>query len=211
MKSNQKLSFVNHFIFCVLALIFTLSAASSLHAGGMHPELEAALQTLGADDELRVIVKFSRRADIEALRSMPRPQRRALMVRDMKAAAEQSQRGVRSLLQERGVKDAKNIWLINGLSLKARPQLIQELSNHPDVESVRVDRAIHKNQILAQSFAAPEFNLTQINAPGLWQSPPGGYFGQGAVVGLIDTGADVNHPDLAGRMRGGTHTRVDTK
>lgn len=209
MNSNRKHSFVSHSIACVLAFILTLAAAGRLHAGELPSELEAALQTLGADDEIRVIVKFSQRADIEALRAQPRPQRRSLMVRDMKAAAEHSQRGVKSLLQQRGVKGSRKLWLINGLSLEARPQLIRELSSHPDVESVQVDRSIHKSQILVQSFAAPESNLTQIAAPGLWQVPPGGYFGQGAVVALMDTGADVNHPDLAGRWRGGTNSWFD--
>ena len=41
---------------------------------------------------------------------------------------------------------------------------------------------------------APESNINQVGAPALWSL---GHFGQGITVGLIDSGADLQHPDLA--------------
>jgi PKD repeat protein len=195
---------VQSILFLVLFLVWM---SGDLQAGVKTPELEAALQALGADDEIRVIVKFSRHADLESVRHLPRPQRRHQMIRDMQSLAEQRQAEVKSLLGQRGVKDVNTLWVANAMAIKARPELIQEIAGHPDVQSVQLDRPIHKDEILSQAFASPEPNITQVGAPNVWVA--GGSFGQGAIVGLMDTGADVNHPDLAGRWRGGANSWFD--
>ena len=128
------------------------------------------------------------------------------MATDMKAAAERDQRGVRSLLQSRGVKGIRNLWMINSLAVKAPAQVIQELAAHPEVLSLKIDRKITAAEILLQGFPPPETNIDTINANDLWLQ---GDFGQGAVVALMDTGADVNHPDLTGTWRGGTNSWLD--
>ena len=52
----------------------------------------------------------------------------------------------------------------------------------------------------------PTWNLTATGAPELWTM---GYVGQGVVVASIDTGVDVNHPDLAPVWRGGSNSWFD--
>jgi hypothetical protein len=42
-----------------------------------------------------------------------------------------------------------------------------------------------------------EWNLNSINAPESWAQ---GYTGQGVVVAVVDTGVDVNHPDLMSQL-----------
>ncbi len=54
--------------------------------------------------------------------------------------------------------------------------------------------------------AAPEWNLTTVQAPDLWAL---GHTGTGAVVASLDTGVDVNHPDLAAKYRGGANSWFD--
>lgn len=42
-----------------------------------------------------------------------------------------------------------------------------------------------------------QWNLDQVNAPEAWAA---GAAGEGAVIAIIDSGVDVRHPDLGGRM-----------
>lgn len=43
---------------------------------------------------------------------------------------------------------------------------------------------------------AEQWNLAQIGAPAAWATSTG----QGVTVGIVDTGVDVDHPDLAGKV-----------
>jgi bacillopeptidase F len=207
MRSNPRHSAFGRRLGCILAILILAGTAGPLQAALKEPALQEALRSAATpEEEFRVIVEFNRRPDLQSLRSMPRPQRRALMARDMKAAAERDQRGVKSLLQSRGVRGIRPLWMINSLAVKAPARVIQELATHPDVQSLKIDRKITAAEILLQSFPPPEVNIATINANDLWVQ---GDFGQGAVVAVMDTGADVNHPDLAGAWRGGTNSWFD--
>ena len=202
MSANQ----ISLFRGIFLAVFLLACSVHPLQAALKEPALQAALQAAAPDDEIRVIVEFAQRPDLQALRHMPRPQRRASMATDMKATAERDQRGVRSLLQSRGVKGVRHLWMINSLAVKASAEVVRELAAHPEVVSLRIDRKIAAADILLQSFPPPETNIDAINANDVWLQ---GDFGQGAVVALMDTGADINHPDLANTWRGGTNSWLD--
>jgi subtilisin family serine protease len=60
---------------------------------------------------------------------------------------------------------------------------------------------------LVQTTSAPvEPNLGLIGAPQAWAL---GATGQGVVVAVLDSGADLSHPDLAARWRGGDNSWFD--
>jgi serine protease AprX len=206
MQSHIIGSILSRLVGIVAVIVLLTATADPVPATIKDPALNAELLTAAPEDEIRVIVEFTPRVDLPTLRNMPRPQRRELMATEMKAAAERDQRGVRSLLQSRGVKGTRHLWMINSLAVKAPAKVIQELAAHPEVLSLRIDRKITAAEILLQSFPPPEANINTINANDLWVQ---GDLGQGAVVAVMDTGADVNHPDLAGTWRGGTNSWFD--
>ena len=56
------------------------------------------------------------------------------------------------------------------------------------------------------STTTAEWNLTAVKGPDLWAL---GFKGAGVVVASLDTGVDVQHPDLAGQYRGGANSWYD--
>ena len=69
-----------------------------------------------------------------------------------------------------------------------------------------VARAADLSSVSSASTSPPEWNLTAVKAPDLWAM---GFTGQGVVVASLDTGVDVEHPDLAAQYRGGAHSWYD--
>ena len=161
LQSHRMNSFWGRLIGCALSILLSVATAGQLQAALKEPALQKVLQAAVPEDEIRVIVEFAQRPDLQSLRSMPRPQRRALMAREMKETAERDQQGVRSLLQNRGVRGIRHLWMINSLAVKAPAKVIQELAAHPDVQSLKVDRKITAAEILLQSFPPPEANIAR--------------------------------------------------
>lgn len=68
-------------------------------------------------------------------------------------------------------------------------------------------RVLFALTLLPQTItAAPSPNLSLIGAPTVWAR---GFTGQGVVVAILDSGADVTHPELAARWRGGLNSWFD--
>lgn len=188
---------------CLLPLLFSALPAV---AGEMHPKLRATLKSAGSSADIPVIIRMAERADIAPLGHGPKKTRLPKVVRALKEKAEKSQQPVRDFLRKRGAKKEKSLWIINGLAATVTPKVAEELAALPGVESVRLDEAVPVPAPLAGTAAAPEWNLTAVHAPDLWAL---GYTGQGVIVANMDTGVDPNHPDLAGKWRGGTNSWYD--
>jgi len=52
----------------------------------------------------------------------------------------------------------------------------------------------------------PGWNIEAVHAPELWDQ---GITGEGVVVGILDSGVDYMHPDIADKWRGGTNSWFD--
>jgi bacillopeptidase F len=113
---------------------------------------------------------------------------------------------VKAFLEIRRAKKIKSLWLINGLVVTATANVIQELASLPEVEEVRLDKAIQAPVVTYSVSTVPEWNINAIQAPALWNI---GFTGQGVVVASMDTGVDYLHPDLASKWRGGDNSWYD--
>jgi len=170
------------------------------------PEVQTALQGAGATDSLSVIVTFSNKVDTRQFRSGPRAGRRAQMVRALRSRAAQNQKAARNWLAGRKTGRLRSLWLINGLEVNASRETIQTLAGLPQVDRIRLNRTFSLPVALQAPSAPPEWNLSAIRADALWAL---GHAGQGMVVATMDSGVDLNHPDLVGRWRGGTNSWYD--
>jgi serine protease AprX len=196
-------------IILILFVCFSLMVMTGLAAWGgeMGRQLQAVLPSLRQQEEVSIIVTLSDKVDLspfQIVRRENKSARRLRIVNALKDKAELTQGPLRSLLGNRGARNIKHLWIINGLSATVPASLINEIAAQPGVETVQLDSIIRAPvPAVAAPTTVPEWNLSLIRAPELWNL---GHTGTGVVVANMDTGVDINHPDLQGRWRGGANS-----
>ncbi len=175
--------------------------ASGAMAGEIAPDLSARLESAKPNDRIRVIVTMADRLDPEGYRGRPSGE----LVSALRRHAASSQGQLRAAIADWGVAGLKSLWIVNGLAAEVPARMIAALAHRPDVARVRLD-AETTLPPSDTSTAPPTWNLTAIRADALWGE---GLDGTGAVVASLDSGADLSHPDLQSRWRGGNNSWYD--
>jgi subtilisin family serine protease len=156
-----------------------------------------------------VIVKLREQADLSGLQGSQATRLHDVVARSQATAARSQlpfAKLARAWEKAGRVTSFTPFWVFNGFALTAAPDIVDALSRNPAVASVTPDATTYAPPSAAASTASPEWNISLVNAPALWDR---GFTGQGVVVASLDTGVDVTHPDLAGRWRGGTDSWYD--
>ena len=125
----------------------------------------------------------------------------------LKPLAEASQADLLARLnQASAAGQAENIrplWIHNVIGVQATPQVIAQIADRADVAYVHYDhpRGLEVLPILPAdggTISEVECGVALMNAPRVWSEL--GFTGRGVVVGIIDTGACITHPDLANQI-----------
>lgn len=191
----------------VAVSLAVVSAGSPGLAAPIDVRLQGVLDAAAPGEAIPVIVTFQGSSNLELLSQGPRQARRAELVRTLKSRAETVQRSARLFLQSRGVGPGQELWINNSLAVIASPEIVRELAARPEVESVRLEEVIRMPRVTSTQVTGPaELNIKLVNAPALWAM---GVTGQGVTVATMDSGVDVNHPDLGPRWRGGANSWFD--
>jgi subtilisin family serine protease len=201
------------FIFVLTLSIFNIANAGVSSdndpATKIALEVQKQLSSLQPNQMVTVIVtlKDQFRPDNVALQNIPHQQQ--VILGALRSHAQIAQQAISAVLEtDRSQGRVANVipfWVFNGLSVTATSDVIQELATRMDVLSITPD-TINIVPVGTQNLAAPASNITAIKAPALWDL---GYYGQGVVVANMDTGVDVNHPELASHWRGGSDSWYD--
>jgi len=112
--------------------------------------------------------------------------------------------------------NARSYWLLPGFIAELDGDTIQKLLENPEVRSIdlaeqRVKIPVTRRKIYHPARAPFKESLWQykpVNAAALWDK---GLFGEGIVVGHLDTGINPWHPNLLGKIVGWAKVEQDGK
>lgn len=97
------------------------------------------------------------------------------------------------------IDDLRELWIINGIAMKASPDIIEGLKKRPEVLKIIPDLKVRllDEKITGQSDSEISWNLEMIDAPKIWEL---GVNGTGVNVSVIDTGIDASHIELKNKV-----------
>jgi serine protease AprX len=202
---------MRHLICCFLFFIVFYLASPLCEAVVIGQDLQAILQTGPSTQEVPVIIHLADKADPNLIPTVAAPNhpeyakvlRRHALVKALKDKADKTQGPLRAFLNNKGVQNVKALWITNSIAATVPVSVISELMSMPEIASIVPDavvRATPLPQAAASSSLPPQWNVVRVHAPDLWSA---GITGSGAVVASLDSGVDLNHPDLKPTWRGG--------
>ena len=172
----------------------------------LSPRLQTLLELLPYEEEIPVLL-YIPDLPLGSLKAVvSKGQNRSRVREALKAHAEQTQPLVRTILHRKGAKRIQSFYLLNRVAAFVKAGEVPDLARIPGVFLVAGDETVLPPP-RAQGAEPPEaWNLQAIRAPHLWAL---GYTGEGVVVATLDSGVDLNHPDLRSKWRGGQNSWFD--
>jgi subtilisin family serine protease len=108
------------------------------------------------------------------------------------------------LHREGHVRHVRSLWIASAVAVSADDTALAALRARPDVRSIEADSALPIQLAAVAGSSEPGIALT--GAPRFWAQ---NVDGTGITVGILDTGADLTHPELALHFRGNRHDWFD--
>jgi len=196
-------------IFAVAGIIMSMGFGVQPRAQTIEPALEQAIAASDPGTLLPVIVSLT--PPPTSLKTLVQPtmtkeQRRVRVLTELRNRAAIDLPPLISQMKKLGAVHIKRLWMIASVAADVPAGSVNAIANLSGVDNVRLDSTMKAPKPQSAITAAPEWNIAAIRAPDLWAL---GFRGQGVVVASLDTGVDVDHPDLAPRWRGGTNSWFD--
>lgn len=147
------------------------------------------------------IIRLSEKLDLrtvsEVIEAEDKSRRRAAVISHLRQHALTTQSDILdslSKLEKAGlVRTVQPLWVANVISAKVTAEAIDYLLQNSDIEYITADTEV------PLFLAETTWSVKQINSPDVWLRASGAYTGEGVLVAVLDSGADLDHPDLMNR------------
>ncbi|MCM2282367.1 MAG: S8 family serine peptidase [Bdellovibrionaceae bacterium] len=201
---------MKRFLLAFLATLAMLPATGTA-AVQVDPALEPYLRQPVPNQQLTVIALFED--------SLPAPAARRSTdaygtVRKylMRNAQQSQQPAIRAIRQSReqfgAIQNFRPLWIANAMIIRTHSAGIASLVHLPRLKALYADREFRliepvRVRVLDRKTFADKFTygLEKLNIPAVRKEMPN-INGEGVTVGVLDTGIDAAHPDLAGKLKG---------
>ncbi|MBR4838720.1 MAG: S8 family peptidase [Bacteroidales bacterium] len=165
-----------------------------------------------SDGRIKINIVLKSQSDVTALSRMAdafptKAERRDFVVNTLKRQAKESQYDLLNYLnalETNGVVDEiRPLWIVNSVSCMAEAMLLDEIAQRDDVlvvyQCVEFRCLDDDEMIPVERGDGREIaeNLLKVNADKVWEL---GYTGEDVLIAVIDTGVNLEHADLQGRL-----------
>lgn len=176
--------------------------------------LQNLVSTTHPDSTIEVVVTLQSAMNTRTLlmdvKELSRKERRSVVLRETRkfwlSNSAELMNWLYPQLKNGNVKRYKSLWISNSIVLEVFPNTLEELRRLETVKSIHIEHEFPRSRLLDSSDSAQqvdpappvysiddEWGVDSIGTRSLWNS---GIEGQNVVIGCLDTGVDIFHPDL---------------
>ncbi|MFN2264612.1 MAG: S8 family serine peptidase [Anaerolineales bacterium] len=201
----------------LLIIVIFGSSAAALTSGGhvvrWQDKVDQVLLTSTSAGPAEYLVYLLEQADLGGAGELGSKQEKGQFVyQQLISTARRTQGAIIQSLADQGV-EYQPFWVANMIWVRGDQDVLQNLASREDVRYIYANPSVRlvepgspSNELLVDTEGAPEWNISKIHAPEVWDL---GFIGQGITIGGQDTGYDWDHPALKNQYRGWDGSSVD--
>jgi len=127
----------------LIGFFMILSAESPSLGEVIGPELRAVLESVEPEKEIAFVVTLLDQIELKDFEDEDEKVRGSEIVKALKQKAESTQESIKAFLMSRGAKRIHSLWIINGIAVTARADVIHELAIQPGIKSIQLDKTLN--------------------------------------------------------------------